>query len=330
MNALTYLPIAVILLCFGATMSLTGWARRLLLKHNIMDQPNARSSHNVAVPRGGGWAFIPILLLGLIAPAAIPALAPTHWGLLAGFVLLAAISWLDDRYDLSARLRLLLHFIAVACALSDLPNHGIVFAGVLPAWLDHLVVLFGFVWFVNLYNFMDGIDGITCVETICIATGLCLLGDAVGLMLPSIHLLLLLLIGSALGFLAYNWHPARIFMGDIGSVPLGYLTGFALLSLACQGHLIAALILPLYYLADSGITITKRALRREKIWQAHRQHFYQHAAAGCGRHDSVVLRILTTNITLIGLALLSLTNPFYALAGAVIMVALLLLWMHKK
>ncbi|MBV8060675.1 MAG: glycosyltransferase family 4 protein [Alphaproteobacteria bacterium] len=324
------LPLIAILSSLGVTLMLTGYVRGVLLKHKILDQPNARSSHTIAVPRGGGWAFLPTLIAALLAPLAITAIAPMHPYLLTGLILLALISWVDDRFDISARIRLCLHFAAVIVALCDLPNHGLIFAGMIPAWIDHILVVVGWVWFINLYNFMDGIDGITGVETISLAVGLCLLGDATGVLSTSDHTIFLLLIGGCLGFLAYNWHPAKIFMGDIGSIPLGFLTGFGLLSLASNGHLVAAIILPLYYLADSGITIAKRALRREKIWQAHRQHFYQRATTGCGRHDNVTMRIAAANLFLIVLSVWSLNQPFGALLAALIVVALLLFWMHTK
>jgi UDP-N-acetylmuramyl pentapeptide phosphotransferase/UDP-N-acetylglucosamine-1-phosphate transferase len=118
-------------------------------------------------------------------------------------------------------------------------------------------------------------------------------------------------------------------MGDVGSVPLGFLTGYALLSLAVKGYLFAALILPLYYLADSGITIIRRALRGEKVWQAHRQHSYQSAALGAGRHDVVVYRILIANIGLIAAALTAVTHPAAGMAMAIGLVGILLQEMYK-
>jgi UDP-N-acetylmuramyl pentapeptide phosphotransferase/UDP-N-acetylglucosamine-1-phosphate transferase len=212
----------------------------------------------------------------------------------------------------------------------DLPPEATLLGGALPFWLDRAIMIVGWAWFINLYNFMDGIDGITSVETISIATGTCLVMDAVGIDDTFVDALTMLLTGACLGFLALNWHPAKIFMGDVGSVPLGFLTGFALLTLAAHGHLISALILPLYYLADSGITITKRALRGEKIWQAHRQHFYQRAAAGLGRHDRVVYRIIAANLALILCALAAIPYPWAGLIGGVVVVALLLWNMHKS
>jgi UDP-N-acetylmuramyl pentapeptide phosphotransferase/UDP-N-acetylglucosamine-1-phosphate transferase len=185
-------------------------------------------------------------------------------------------------------------------------------------------MIVGWAWFINLYNFMDGIDGITGTETIALAIGTGLIMTATNITDPFISTLCMLLLSTSLGFLAMNWYPARIFMGDVGSVPLGFLTGYILLTLAMRGYPIVALILPLYYLADSGITITRRALRGEKIWQPHRQHFYQIAAAGARRHDKVVYRVLTANIGLIAAAIVSVTNPGIGLILAIALVGVLL------
>src|SRR6202012_503206 len=122
---------------------------------------------------------------------------------------------------------------------------------------------------------------------------------AASLIHPFADILALLLTGASLGFLVFNWHPAKIFAGDVGSVPLGYLTGFLLLVLAVHGQWAPALILPLYYLADTGITLAHRAARREKIWKAHREHFYQRATPGSARHDRIVLWISGVNVGLI-------------------------------
>lgn len=324
------MDIAIILLSFVTALALTALVRKCLLQRNLLDHPNERSSHSQPVPRGGGWALLIVLIPGMLAAGFLQRDLLPHAGLLAGIVLLAFISWLDDKKGVSARMRLSLHLLAACLGTLCFPANVMLFGGLLPFQLDRAIMIVGWAWFINLYNFMDGIDGITGAETISIATGTCLLMTAIGANDPFLSVLTLLLTGSCLGFLAFNWHPAKIFLGDVGSVPLGYLTGFCLVSLAVGGHLASALILPLYYLADSGITITKRALRGEKIWQAHRQHFYQQAAMGAGRHDRVVYGIAATNIVLIGLSLLALSQPLPALFLALLTVALLLRNMHKQ
>ncbi|MDX2027653.1 MAG: glycosyltransferase family 4 protein [Alphaproteobacteria bacterium] len=328
----------IIILSLAITTALTALVKRILIKRALLDHPNERSSHTMPVPRGGGWALMAVLIPGMLLTSTR---LPAHTGLIAGVILLCFISWLDDRKGVNPLLRLGIHIFVVCLAAlfafklpyTIFPFIGVtptmLFGNALPFWLDRAIMIIGWAWFINLYNFMDGIDGITSVETISIATGACLVMTAANIHDPFVSTFTLLLTGACLGFLVFNWHPARIFLGDVGSVPLGFLTGFVLLTVAMQGHIIPALILPLYYLADSGITIAKRALRGEKIWQAHRQHFYQHATQGAGRHDKVVYWIIAANIGLIGAALAAIIYPWSGLAAALLIVAILLYKMHK-
>ncbi len=171
---------------------------------------------------------------------------------------------------------------------------------------------------------MDGIDGIAGVETASLGLGVALVAATAGLS-PVFLTFGLVLFGAALGFLWWNWHPARIFLGDVGSVPLGFLLGWLLLSLAAKGQWAAALILPLYYLADTSLTLTKRCLKGEKIWQAHREHFYQLAVKRGLSHAQVVGHVLGINVLLVVLAVMAaggLTGV--AVAGALVAVAWLL------
>ena len=323
------MDILIILLSFAACLILTTWIRKILFRKNLLDQPNERSSHTVPVPRGGGWALLAVLVPAIIITSLKQHSFVEHAGLLGGIVVLAGISWVDDKRGVNALARLSLHLLAAYLGSLCLPPTATLFGGLLPFAYDRAVLIVGWALFLNLYNFMDGIDGITGTETISLATGVCLVMTSISMTDPFVSILTLVLTGSCLGFLAFNWHPAKIFLGDVGSVPLGYLTGFCLLTLALNGHPAQALILPLYYLADSGITLAKRIVRREKFWQAHRQHFYQRAAQGVGRHDKVVFLIATANIGLVVAALLSVSFLWEGLATALLIVALLLYKLHK-
>lgn len=324
------LPIALLLACYLASLGLTEGVRRLLLRYAIMDIPNARSSHTQPTPRGGGWAiiglFIPILVLLSWYHDAWRETTP----LLLSLVLLVGISWADDRRDIRASFRLSLHLLCAGLGTMALPADSMILDGILPFWLDRGLIIVGWAWFMNLYNFMDGIDGITGTQSIALACGLCLLFTFTDLDVPWLHDIMPIITGIMFGFLAHNWHKARIFMGDIGSIPLGYVLGFGLITLALHGYWIPAFILPLYYLADSGITLIKRALRGEKIWKAHREHFYQKAALSLGRHDTVVTRIALANLFLIIAASLSLLFPWLGLIIGTATVAILLFWMQKR
>ncbi len=313
---------------YVASRAATGAVLGLLRRRVILDRPNPRSSHAVATPRGGGLAVSGVVLAAwaLIALAhADP--APRDWvvpGLALGLV---GVSWLDDLRGVSVGLRPGAQALAVGVALAVMPGLGQVFQGWLPVWLDVAATALLWVWFVNLFNFMDGIDGITGVETGFIGLGVAAVAlitgwDAVQAFYG------LTLAAAALGFLAWNWHPAKVFLGDVGSVPLGFLAGWLLLGAAAAGHWVAALILPLYYLADASLTLARRTRARQRLWEAHKRHFYQRAHQGGLSHAAVVHRIIAANLALLALALASLAGfgpaPWLALAAAGLTVALLL------
>jgi UDP-N-acetylmuramyl pentapeptide phosphotransferase/UDP-N-acetylglucosamine-1-phosphate transferase len=320
---------AMIAISLLLSLIFTQKVRGILLQRSLLDIPNDRSSHKTPVPRGGGWGILAVLIPALIGAMLFIDNDIHHAGLVLAVLLLAGISWLDDSHHVSAAKRLSMHILAACLGSFSFSAHDTIFSGLLPFWLDRTIMILGWAWFINLYNFMDGIDGITGTETISIATGVCLVMAAASISDPFISFISLIVTGVCLGFLAHNWHPAKIFLGDIGSVPLGFLMGFFLLFLAIKGHLVAALILPLYYLADSGITIAKRALQGKKIWQAHREHFYQYAALRIGKHDKVVIMILIGNVGLIGAAMVSVSRPIEGIGAGVIIVALLLIKMKN-
>jgi UDP-N-acetylmuramyl pentapeptide phosphotransferase/UDP-N-acetylglucosamine-1-phosphate transferase len=147
---------------------------------------------------------------------------------------------------------------------------------------------------------MDGIDGLAGSEAAVICAGLLLFASVGAGADPMLRTLAAAVAGAATGFLVWNWSPARIFLGDVGSVPLGYVLGFLLLGLAVRGYWRIALILPLYFLADATITLARRLLRGERVWQAHREHFYQQAVRRGLGHAAVVERVIAADLVLIG------------------------------
>jgi UDP-N-acetylmuramyl pentapeptide phosphotransferase/UDP-N-acetylglucosamine-1-phosphate transferase len=306
---------------------LTGLTLRILRKRAILDHPNERSSHSVPVPRGGG---IPVVALTLILWA-MPfrgTFDPATILLLAAAGMLAIISWIDDIRSLSPAIRLSVQCTAVLVGVYSLPSDGLLFQGLIPVWLDTVLICFVWLWFVNLFNFMDGIDAISGIEAITICGGLAILSGIYQMAGPDLWYSLTLG-GGVIGFLWWNRPPAQIFLGDVGSITIGFCLGWLLINLAISGNWASAVILPLYYLSDATFTLIKRGLSGEKVWQAHREHFYQQAVQSGKSHTQVSGAILAANIGLIALAVLAVTNPFAALGLAFFVVFILIHWMRR-
>ncbi len=296
-------PYVLVPLVGFATWFATGRLVDVLVRRQILDRPNERSSHEQPTPRGGGLAVVAVLLpaLTLVWIARAPD-ALVSYAVPLAMLALAAVSWLDDLRSLGAPVRLAVHLGASAAACFALPTELALFDGLLPLWLDRVVCAFALTYFINIFNFMDGIDGISGVETMAIGVGVFAVTSV--LIWPGAPEGLLVA-AAALGFLGWNWHPAKVFLGDVGSVPLGFVTGWMLLQLALAGLWLPALLLPGYYLVDATSTLIRRLLRGERIWQAHREHTYQHAVRHGMSHAAVSIWVGLTGIDLVICAVLA-------------------------
>ena len=245
--------------------------------------------------------------------------------LLAAFAALSAVSWIDDQYRLPPLARLAAHGLAVVAVLGSLPPDWRILP--LPIALERVLLGLAWIWFINLFNFMDGIDGLAGSEAIAIAFGYAAVATAArfetSLFEPS-----LLIAAACAGYLVWNWRPAKVFMGDAGSIPLGFVLGWLMIDLAYRGFWAAAVILPLYFLADATLTLLKRISAGEKPWRPHRSHFYQRAVLGGATPPSLVAHVAATNALLVALALVSIWAPVSGLVGATAVVALLLVKME--
>lgn len=287
---------------------LTGLLRRYALARRLIDTPGVRSSHSVPTPRGGGAAIVLTFLAGLIGAATFGSVSiELAWAIAGGGGLVAAVGFLDDHGHIAARWRLLAHFVAASWGLmwiGGVPPLGI-FEGTVDLGLPGLVLAAVYlVWLLNLYNFMDGIDGIASVEAICVCVGAALLYIVAGQVDMSV--LPLLLAAAVLGFLVWNFPPARIFMGDVGSGFLGMVLGLlSLQAIWVSLNLFAGwLILVAVFVTDATWTLLRRLLRGERVYEPHRTHAYQHAAQRCGSHLPVTLCVAAINlIWLVPLAL---------------------------
>ena len=304
---------------------LVGLYTRAMTASRRVEPPNERSMHRVPVPVGGGIAIVATALI--LWPLWQGALSRPHLLLLACFAGLGALSWIDDRRGLSPAVRFTAQAVAVALCLASLAPEARVFP-ILPVAVERVLAGLAWLWLINLFNFMDGIDGLAGSEAIAVALGYLLLATLAGLDGP-LRPLALIVAASAAGYLFWNWHPAKVFMGDAGAIPLGFLLGWLMLDLALSGYWAAALILPLYFVADATFTLSKRGLRGEKPWQAHREHFYQRAVLGGTTPPGVVWRVAAANAALIALALVSTRYPVPALAAAIAVVAVLLVHLQR-
>jgi UDP-N-acetylmuramyl pentapeptide phosphotransferase/UDP-N-acetylglucosamine-1-phosphate transferase len=306
------------LISFVISLAGTRAALEYLRRKAILDTPNHRSSHANPTPRGAGLAVTPVLL------GAWAFLYPVSqvWMLCACGFVLAGVSWIDDVRGVSPAVRLSVQAGMTAVMLGAGGLSGPVFGGWLPEPLDAVAAGVLWIWFVNLFNFMDGSDGITGVETVVIGLGVAAVAwDSAT---PSLAPLGLAAAAVMVGFLAWNWHPARIFLGDVGSVPVGFAIGWLLLELAARGQWAPALILPLYYLSDATITLVRRAARGDAVWLAHREHFYQRAIQRGLGHRGVALAVLACGAVLVLAALwAAAAGPWRPLAVAALSVVFL-------
>jgi UDP-N-acetylmuramyl pentapeptide phosphotransferase/UDP-N-acetylglucosamine-1-phosphate transferase/uncharacterized membrane protein len=217
--------------------------------------------------------------------------------------LLAVVGGIDDVHGLAPLPRLITQCAAVVIVITVLP-HDLRLLPMLPWWIEATCLLIGGIWFVNLTNFMDGIDWMTVAEVVPVTGAIVLLG-LLGIVAPLPTLVALALLGAMLGFAPFNKPVARLFLGDVGSLPIGLVLGWLLLRVAGRGELAAALILPLHYVADATLTLIRRMAAGEPIWQAHRSHFYQRAIDGGFTVPEIIARVFAVNLALVALALIA-------------------------
>ena len=284
---------------FLAAVAVTGMVRVHAIRSRLLALPTHRSSHEVPTPVGGGIAIV-LVYLATLAIAILAFLVQwTHALLLATSLPVALMGYLDDRRQLGAGLRFAVQVLCVFVAVSlagQIPavNVGsLVIEGALLQWF---VLPLSLVWLCNLYNFMDGIDGLAGSETafVCLAAAILLVQ---GNDLPLAWLCLGLFAGAA-GFLVWNWGPARIFMGDVGSGFLGLTLGLVAMVAHLHGSMSfwSWVILLASFLVDATFTLVRRLMRRAKVTQAHRQHAYQHAARRFASHRAVCVVVQAINV----------------------------------
>jgi UDP-N-acetylmuramyl pentapeptide phosphotransferase/UDP-N-acetylglucosamine-1-phosphate transferase len=302
---------------------------RPLFKRYALARPNARSSHTAPTRQGGGIAVVAatiVVSVGILYTASDEAGTIPLAIVFSAVVLIAIVGTVADIHPDYVVPRFLLQAIAVAAVIFSLPDELRV-APLLPWWVERALLVFGGLWFVNLVNFMDGLDWMTVAEVVPVSAAVA----AIGLqdMLPPWAIVVsLALCGAMIGFAFFNRPVARLFLGDVGSLPIGLMLGWLLVLVAGNGAPVAAILLPLYYLADATITLLRRVFNGEKVWQAHRSHFYQRATDHGLTVIAIVRRVFVVNLLLAALALATVLRPSRELdIGALIAGAALVAWL---
>ncbi|MCC5977788.1 MAG: glycosyltransferase family 4 protein [Salinarimonas sp.] len=328
---LAILLICALLIAFALAVAIIAMSMPLLQRYALA-RPNARSSHRIPTPQGGGIAVVAGALLTAYGGAAVAGVMPgmaAAISLAAGTLVLALIGAWDDIRPMAALPRLALQAACVALLLGFAPVESGLLPGNWPAGLGLAIALLAGLWFVNLTNFMDGLDWITVAEMVPVTAALAIFGW-LGFLDPFAALLAASLCGALCGFALFNKPVARLFLGDVGSLPIGLMVAWLLYLLATNGYVAAAILLPLYFCADATITLIRRAVRRERLFEAHRSHFYQRATDHGFSAMDVAGHVLAVNLGLVLLASATLLIPhpamqMFALVVGIGLVALVLI-----
>lgn len=309
---------------------LVNQVRKHALNKGIIDIPNERSSHKLPTPRGGGVGFVITFLASIIFLAFLNIISISiAFVLVVGGILVASMGWMDDKNGLNVQIRAVIQFEAAGWAVYCLGGFSSISIGLIElqlGWIGSVIAVVGTVWMINLYNFMDGLDGLAGTEAVSVAfiCGAILLWQGY----TDLSIVCFCLVASILGFLYWNWPPAKIFMGDIGSGFLGFI--FAVLAMWSENSgaipIIIWIMLLGVFVIDATVTLIKRIYRRERLSEAHRSHVYQLAVQAGYSHKQITLTVLLINIILGIIAILSLVYMNYMLVS--IAVAIVLIGIH--
>ena len=303
---MSHLALAMhVALAFGLTVTLA-FALLPLFRRYALARPNARSSHRAPVPQGGGIAFI-LVPVALWLDMGMPGAAQGKV-LIPAILAIGLLGAIDDLKPLGWRLRLVVHAACVLLLLASLPAEARLIPA-MPGMLEGVLALLLGVWFVNLVNFMDGIDGILVVG---LAPLFAAIGTGFGGLIAPEPFAALLAAGLA-GFLVLNRPQARLFAGDVGALAIGLAAAAFLHALALQAGLVPAILLPLYFVMDATLTLLIRLNRRAVLTEAHREHAYQRAFDAGLPVWRIIGAILALNLLLVLLAAMAIQRPGFAM-----------------
>jgi UDP-N-acetylmuramyl pentapeptide phosphotransferase/UDP-N-acetylglucosamine-1-phosphate transferase len=294
------------IVAFGAALSaVLILLLKPLLDRHFLAEPNARSSHKIATPQGAGLAVMLSVLIVCVSALLLtpPWQPPSLLPVLASAVFLTLLGAFDDLHGLGISWRLIGQSLAATAIVFALPRDFQIFPDFLPLAVERVLLVLAVVWFINAVNFLDGLDWMMVAQVVPITLGVLALA-AFDQVSDSIALLALALLGAVLGFAPFNKHPAKVFLGDAGSLPLGLCLAFLLIFIA-KSHFVSGVLLAFYTLADATLTLIWRAVAGESVLSAHRTHFYQRATAQGLSVPQVTARIFLLGLVLVGLAVTS-------------------------
>lgn len=317
--------VAVFVLVALASHLLTVVAVRVFERLGLLEPPSERGLLDHTSAKGGGWVVV------LLVAALWPLLAQfqeIHGSILVSALILACISWLDDLRSMPPMQRLLVQVLLVALCLTLLPRDQFILSRDLGLVPDRVIAGLCWVWFTNLFNFMDGIDGLASIEAVAICLGVLVVGTLAHLAAQEM-VLAILVAAACLGFLPRNWYPSKILLGDVGAVPLGFLLGWLLIALAIKGEIVAAFILSSYFVLDATLTLLRRLSHGERFWLPHRRHLYQLAVAGTATQFQVNLGLLVVDLFLVLAAYVSLEHKLLGCVLAAVVVVPFVAWLYR-
>ena len=333
----------IILALYPLTSALLSWVLKFLKNPLFLDVPTERSNHRTPKPRGAGIILIPLILFSTSVIFLLEDTLNNDWKIIFGFcLLLSIVSLLDDMKNISAKIRLTFQIFCVFSSLYLFKDQLdifmrsseflIIFNGIesLGLGLIFCFLVMLWVWIINMYNFMDGMDGITSVQIISLSILTNLLA-ILGLIEETFIYFSLIILTISFAFYSVNKPPSKIFLGDVGSIPLGFIAGFILIYNMIMCNLIFPfLIIMLYYLQDSIATIILRFFKKENIFQAHSSHFYQKILRKGYSHDYVLKKIIYLHSILLILAILSYYYPITSFLLAFVCTSSLLIFFNSR
>ena len=305
---------------------------KILTKTKTLDIPNERSSHNIPTPKGAGLGIIATLLI--IYYTFFPI---TDFLFTGAILILTILSFMNDNKQISIVIRLIVQSaLTIIVLIFWLPLKDVVLLnGIIPLWLENIIIFLLIIWLINLFNFMDGIDGLSGIQCIIIGIGV---GSSLYLSQGVYELEQIVagfIAGSGLAFLLWNWQPAKVFLGDAGSIPLGFINAVLILLLCKNDLWYVAIIINNYFVFDASITLLRRIKMGKKPWKAHKDHFYQKAIQNGYSHSKVCKIIAMHGILLICLSSFTvvksnLINISFSLVISSLSTLYLLYYLNKK